>query len=125
MEEERTTYRNIREWAMDSVYQSSQASIIQLNRNGLDYVRNHPVDIFGAFFSETHESLETDLEELMWRTFELIILRGLGPQIARDECNRIINNILSRNTLDDLLQDIPEDEANELRRDLKLLKFID
>ncbi len=123
MEDERTTYRAIREWAMDSAYASCRTSILQAERRGLEYIKDS--DIFGAFFTETHECFETDLEELMWRSLEMILDRGLGPQAVRDECTRIINTILARNAFDDLVRDIPDDEANELRRDLKLLKFLE
>jgi hypothetical protein len=123
MEDERTTYRAIREWAMDSAYDACRTDFKLSEMYGIDYIKN--IDIFGGFFSETQECFETDLEELMWRTLEMILDRGLGPQAVRDECTRIINNILGRNTFDDLVRDIPEDEANELRRDLKLLKFIE
>jgi hypothetical protein len=123
MEDERTTYRAIREWAMDSAYDTCRSSIVQTQRNGPDFVSK--TDLFGAFFDETYECFETDLEELMWRTLEMILDRGLGPQAVRDECTRIINNILARNSFDDLVRDIPEDEAIELRRDVRLLKFIE
>jgi hypothetical protein len=123
MEEERTRYRDIREWAMDSAYDACQTAIIQVQRRGIEYIKD--MDIFAGFFRETHECFETDLEELMWRTLEMILDRGLGPQAVRDECSRIINNILGRTSFDDLVRDIPEDEANELRRDLKLLKFVE
>jgi hypothetical protein len=123
MEDERTTYRAIRVWAMDSAYEICRSLILLGQRNGFETLKT--TDVFTAFFDETHECFETDLEELMWRTLEMILDRGLGPQAVRDECSRIINNILGRTSFDDLVRDIPEDEANELRRDLKLLKFVE
>lgn len=123
MEDERTTYKAIREWAMDSAYDACHSAIIQAERRGIEYING--MDIFARFFDETYECFETDLEELMWRTLEMILDRGLGPQAVRDECTRIINNILARNSFDDLVRDIPENEANELRRDVRLLKFIE
>ena len=68
---------------------------------------------------------ETDLDELIPWTFALILDRGFGPQSIRDYCTSKIKNILSLNSFDDLVRDIPEDEANELRYDLKLLGFLD
>jgi hypothetical protein len=123
MEDERTTYRAIREWAMDSVYEVSRSLILLGQRNGFETIKT--TDVFVAFFDETQECFETDLEELMWRTLEMILDRGLGPQAVRDECTRIIKNILARNVFDDLVRDIPDDEASELRYDLNLLKLLD
>lgn len=123
MQEERTTYQQIRNWAMDSAYDACRSSIIQVQRNGPGFVTK--TGLFSAFFNETYECFESELEELMWRSLEMILDRGLGPQAVRDDCSRIINNILEQCAFDDLVHAIPSDEASELRRDLKLLKFIE
>lgn len=78
---------------------------------------------FGAFFTD-YECSETDLEELMWRTLELIFDRGIGPKMAHDECTRIITDISARNDFETLVRDMPEREAVEIRTDLQLLGFL-
>jgi hypothetical protein len=80
--------------------------------------------MFAGFFSETYDCFEYDLDELMWRTLELILYRGTAPPGVLSECTRIIKGILSRNSFEDLVQGIPEKEAEELRYDLVLLKFL-
>jgi hypothetical protein len=119
----RKTYRELREEAIHYSYHYAHSVIRQSQISGIESIQGVP--IFGAFFDETYECGETDLDELMMRTFELIVFMGIGSEIARNECSRIVKNILSRNSFHDLVADIPADEADELRYDLKLLGFLD
>ncbi len=119
--EERMTYEEIRRMAMEFAYFSCR-SVLQTN-----YVGNYPTEkmfLFGHFFHETHETLDTDIDELMWRTLELILWRGGAPQGVQTECARIIKGILSRNSFEDLVAEIPADEARQLQIDLVLLEFL-
>lgn len=121
-DETRTTYRELRAMAMESAYRHCQ-SIIYAVRQG--HVKpTTEIALFGRFFDETYECFD-DIEELMYRTLELILDHGNGPEVAREWCNRIINEILTRKSFDELSKDMSEEESKELRNDLKLLKFID
>jgi hypothetical protein len=121
--DERMTYRGLREDAMHYSYKHARGDIKYGQKMGIESIRD--LTFFTAFFDETYECGETDLDELMMRTLELIVYIGLGPEIARNECNRIVKNILSRKRFRDLVAEIPQDEADELRYDLKLLGFLD
>ena len=121
--EERTTYSELRALAMERAYRTCRA-MFQSN-----YVPNpkYPTEklfMFAAFFSETYDCFEHDLDELMWRTLELILSRGIAPPGVQAECNRIIERILTENRLEDLVANIPTEEARELHIDLVLLGFL-
>lgn len=66
----------------------------------------------------------TDIEEIMYQTVCLILDAGRLGEKFRDSGYEIINNILSRVSLDSLLADIPRTEADQFRSDLKILKLI-
>lgn len=121
--EERTTYGELRQQAMETAYRTCRA-MFQSN-----YVPNpkYPTEklfMFAGFFSETYDCFEYDLDELMWRTLELILYRGTAPPGVLSECTRIIKGILSRNSFEDLVAEIPIEEARELQIDLVLLGFL-
>lgn len=119
--EDRLTYEEIRRMAMESAYESCR-STFKTNRVG-----NYPIEkifMFGHFFHETYEAFDYDLEELMWRTLELILWRGSAPPGVLSGCTRIIKGILSRNGFEDLVAEIPPEEARQLHIDLVLLEFL-
>jgi hypothetical protein len=119
--EERLTYEEIRKLAMESAYRSCRSAF------KTNCVGNYPIEkifIFGGFFNETYEAFDFDLDELMWRTLELILWRGIAPPGVLAECSRIIEGILSCNSFEDLVAEIPPDEARQLHIDLVLLEFL-
>lgn len=119
--DERISYEELRHLAMESAYESCR-SLLSDNFRPTGPVER--IDIFGTFFAETYEAFETDTEELMWRTLELILDRGIGPEEKKSLCSRIINEILSRNSFENLTQDLSQREAEQLKSDLTLLKFL-
>lgn len=121
--EERWTYQELRAQTMEKAYRTCRA-MFQSN-----YVPNpkYPTEklfMFAGFFSETYDCFEHDLDELMWRTLELILNRGSAPPGVLSECKRIIERILSNNSFEDLVSEIPSEEARELHIDLVLLEFL-
>lgn len=106
---------------MESAYLSCRSAF------KTNIVGSYPVEkmfMFGHYFAETYESFDFDLDELMWRTLELILWRGMPPPQVHSKCARIINDILSRNTFEDLVAEISSEEARELHIDLVLLEFL-
>lgn len=66
----------------------------------------------------------SDLHSLMVCTIYLILCAGLSPKPGLDITTNAITSILTRTPIDDLLRDVPEDEAREVRIDLEILGFI-
>lgn len=121
-EEQRLTYSELRAMAMESAYKHCQSVIVGSNHGYVE--KDIKIDIFGRFFDETYECFD-DVEELMYRTLELIFYHGVGPAVARNLCTRIINDILARRPFNELAKEFSPEEEKELRYDLQLLKFID
>jgi hypothetical protein len=119
--EARLTYEEIRRMAMESAYESCRSAF------KTNLVKNYSIEkifMFGHFFDETYEAFDYDLDELMWRTLELILWRGIAPPGVLSRCTRIIKGILSRNDFEDLVAKIPPEEARQLHIDLVLLEFL-
>jgi septin family protein len=126
-EEERQTYQEIRIDAMESAYSSCRNIINGINRG---YFKPNPeVSIFGHFFDEDFtlydNTIDSDIIRLCHCTLDLILRHGLGPELANNQCTRIIKEVLSRNSFEELSQYMSEEEVADLGKDLRLLKFID
>lgn len=119
--EERETYKEIRQAAMESAYWSCRSYFSPAR---VPQTPDIPPRPFARFFSETYDCFEDDLLELMFRTLELILWQGQELPKINEICTHSIECILSRNSFEDLVADIPEEEAEELRTDLILLKFL-
>jgi hypothetical protein len=87
------------------------------------------ISIFGHFFDEDYtlysNTVDDDIIRLMHCTLDLILQHGLGPELAQKKCTRIIKEVLSRNSFEELSQYMSEEEVTDLGADLRLLKFID
>ena len=123
MEEQRETYGEIRQRAFESAY-SCCRSRLSKNRVIRPGETDDGFDMFARFFDGTHEVMEEPLLELMFRSLELMLFVGSVPPAHRAYNVRIAADILNRHGFDDLVKDIPQDEADELRTDLELLGLL-
>lgn len=123
MEDERTTYKMMREWAMDSAYETCKAIVALANQNGTESIEK--IGLFANFFNEDDDIFPTDIEMLMWHTLCILLNYNHNSKILFERRSQFIKIILSRNKFEHLVGGIPEVEANELRHDLKLLKLIE
>lgn len=97
-------------------------------RNKIKYhegwTRNESELGYAYYESDSEDIFETRIECLMWHTLYLILDAGRGPPQARDHHLKIVQNYLSRNNLDDLLRDVPAEEAKEFVYDLEILGLL-
>lgn len=121
IEEGRTSYPTMRAWIMESYYQACRMVI----ERGTGWVVNEEELGYAYHEAESESMFDTDVERLMWDTLYLILDAGRYPQQGRDIHFNLVKNVLNRVELDDLLTDIPLDEANELRHDLKILGIVE
>jgi len=119
--EERRTYQDSRREAMDSAYLSARGHFSPFRVPHTPVISYHP---FARFFAETYDWYDGDLDMLMMRTLELLLWQGDAPEIHQVWCTQIIEEILTRKSCEDPIRVIPEQEAEELRYDLVLLKFL-
>jgi hypothetical protein len=119
--EERRTYQDIRREAMEKAYLAARS---QFHPSRVPHTPDIRPQLFTRFFTETYDSYDDDLDMLMIRTLELLLWQGEAPKMVHADCTHIIEEILARKSFEGLVRDIPEKEAEELRYDLVLLKFL-
>ncbi len=126
-EEDRQTYQEIRIDAFESAYGICRNEISGFNTHG--YTPMSESDIFAHFFDEDYtlydDTIDRNIDKLMHCTLDLILQRGVGTELSRKKNMRIIKDILSRNSFDELAEHMSEEEVADLGQDLRLLKFID
>lgn len=81
-------------------------------------------DVGYAYYGDEPPESINDLYDLMTNTIMLILSAGLTPEPGLTWATEKITSVLARTPIDDLLRDIPEDEAREVRTDLEILGFI-
>lgn len=119
---ERWTYDSII-WANMKRMYKARRNIVRRNRGWI-----HPTEDVGiAFHDDTPDEylpIMPDLYRLMEEVIYLILSAGTSPKLGVDLSTNIINEILEKTPLDELVAGIPEDEERELRIDLEILGFI-
>jgi hypothetical protein len=119
---ERWTYDAIKWVRMQAMYKGRR----NILRDGRGWP--HPIADVGYAFHDLDDTdyfySLPDIHQLMTNIIYFILAAGQmseqGVKIITEE----INAILSKTPLDELLTDIPADEARELRIDLEILGFI-
>ncbi|AVR13402.1 TPA: hypothetical protein QDA71_000679 [Burkholderia vietnamiensis] len=69
------------------------------------------------------DGLDRDVENLMWNVILLVLSGGMHPHVEKG-IHKAISDQISSNGLDNILQDVPTDEADLFKHDLRILKFI-
>jgi hypothetical protein len=115
------SYHGIKKQKFRDMYEARR-SILEDKREWL-----HPIEDVGVAYDDQgrgkDESLP-DLYHLMDNAIYLILCAGKSPEPGLAMATNEIQSILDRTPLDQLLADVPEDEARELRIDLEILGFI-
>jgi len=114
--EERITYQTLKEWALDSYYDGCR---------DLAVMEGWPHEQIMGYVSYTFEDgFERPIEDLMWRVILLVLSGGWHPEWGR-RARHLIVNALAEHGLANLLADVPTDEAEAFRHDLRILKLIE
>lgn len=106
---------------MQIMYRARQ-NIIRSKREWL-----HPIEDVGVAYDDTNDAwtiVYPDLHRLMDNSIQFILAAGQMPEQGVKIITDEINAILSKTPLEELLADVPADEARELRIDLEILGFI-
>ena len=115
---QRYTYDQIRYGKFLTMYEARR-EIVRQKRSW-----THPIEDVGVAYDDPDYSSFGDLHTLMSKTIDLILSAGLMPEQGVMMVTNEINEILAAHSIDELLHDIPEAEARELRIDLEYLGFI-
>ncbi|MBF7978761.1 MULTISPECIES: hypothetical protein [Rahnella] len=115
LNEERVTYNTLKDWALESYFDYSRD--LALKRG-----TTHE-EIIGYVSYTFEDGFERLIENLMWQVILLVISGGWYPERNKVMRAEIIN-ILSTNSLEDMLINVPSDERKLFLHDLKILEFI-
>jgi hypothetical protein len=119
---ERWTYSDIKMGIFRSMYKARQ-NIVYDKRSWF-----HPIEDVGvAYHDDCPDEGIPAMPDLFWlmdKTIYLILCAGLSPEPGFTNANEKIRSILADSSIEELLKDIPEQEAYDLRYDLEILGFI-
>lgn len=113
--EERVTYQTLKEWALDSYFDFCRDS-------GLADRRGHE-QVMGRLDYTFEDGFERPVEDLMWRVILLVLSCGLHFDWEIQQ-RKLIVDCIAEYGLDSLLIEVPAEEADLFRHDLKILKLI-
>lgn len=113
--EERMTYESLKAFALESYFDFSR-------NNGLFDQGGHN-QVLGRLCLEFEDGFERPVENLMWKVILLVISCGLHIEWEVGVQKTIIA-LIAEHGIDALLADLPEEEAETFRHDLKILKLI-
>jgi hypothetical protein len=119
--EERWTYDGIR-WMRFLAMYEARRNLLQDKREWSSLLE----DVYMAYDDQDRGKDESlpDLYHLMDNAIFLILATNQDNPTSQAYSRNEIQSILDRTPLDQLLADVPEDEARELRIDLEILGFI-
>ena len=111
----RATYGAIKTWVLETYFNGCRDNAL---------MKNWPHEqIIGYVSYQFENAFDSDVESLMWHVVLLILSGGWQEEMALNiRCG--IEDVISRHGLDNLLQNIPIDEAEEFMHDLKIIKVI-
>ena len=113
--EERVTYQTLKGWALESYYDGCR---------DLAVMRGWTHEQIIGYVSYTFEDgFERPIEDLMWQVILLVLSGGWHPESCGHR--QLIVEALAKHGLENLLKDVPADEAAIFRHDLRILKLID
>jgi hypothetical protein len=115
LHEKRVTYETLKEWALEAYYEGCRDHAV---------MKGWPHEqIMGYVAYQFENTFERPIEGLMWRVILLVLSGGWHQDILAYEKHKI-RDALVEHSLEDLLAEVPADEAETFRHDLKILKLI-
>ncbi len=115
LHEERVAYETLKEWALETYYEGCRDHAV---------MKEWPHEqIMGYVSYQFENTFERPVEDLMWHVILLVLSGGWHKEIEQNIRGRIEKQ-LAEHSLENLLSDVPADEAEAFRHDLKILKFI-
>ncbi|MCG8906197.1 MULTISPECIES: Imm2 family immunity protein [Pseudomonas] len=115
--EERVTYSEIRTWFLGCYYNYCRVKI----KSNSPWVEGESE--VGYAYSELENSFDLPVENLMLEVLALILGAGRSSDKSQKYHRDAISELLGKESLSDMLEVLPEEEAEEFKADLKLLEL--
>lgn len=123
MKEERINYSEIRSGFMSYFYVYRRDNIKDSLQNKDPIAVKQSTEVGYAYY-RWEDAYDLPIEMLMRDVFTLIMLAGCTPGIVEQNLRKGIHEILSKNSLDELLLDVSEEEKSDLLYDMELLGLL-
>lgn len=123
MSEDIASYDDIKGGFMFNMY-NFRRGIINKSEKVKDHNELFNMELAVAYY-QAENAYPIPVENLMFNVIRLILMAGMGYQVAEKSVFGFVIDILEKNNLDDMLNMISEDDRNDLIYDLRLLKIID
>jgi hypothetical protein len=115
LHEERVTYEVLKSWALEAYYEGCRDHAV---------MKGWPHEQIMGYVSYTFEDgFERPVEDLMWRVILLVLSGGWHKEIEQNIRGKIADQ-LAEHGLENLLAEVPVEEAEAFRHDLTILKLI-
>lgn len=111
----RVTYQKLKEWALDAYYNFCRDSGLAQGKSHEHVMARVDYTFEGGF--------ERPVENLMWRVILLILSGGWHRDWEAHARQTIIDQI-AKYGLDSLLLDVPSEEAELFRHDLRVISLL-
>jgi hypothetical protein len=116
LHEERVTYETLKSWALDCYYEGCRDHAV---------MKGWPHEqIMGYVIYQFEDTFERSIENFMWQVILLVLSGGWRPEWCHRQRKLIVDSI-DEHGLENLLADVPADEAEAFRHDLRILKLVE
>ena len=113
--EERAAYPVLKEWALNSYFDFCRDRGVVMGMSHLE--------VIGYIDHDFEDGFERPIEDLMWRVVLLVLSGGWHPEWDARQ-RQLIAERMTEHGLENLLVDVPAEEADLFRHDLMILKLI-
>ncbi|MCB6182928.1 hypothetical protein LIN78_05120 [Leeia sp. TBRC 13508] len=115
LHEERKTYETLKSWALENYFDGCRDHAVM---NGWPHEQ-----IMGYVIYQFEDGFERPIENLMWQVILLVLSGGWHAEWVIQQ-RQIIFDCIEEHGLDALLAEVPKEEAQTFKHDLKILKFV-
>lgn len=115
LHEERVTYMTLKSWALDCYYEGCRDHAV---------MKGWPHEQIMGYVDYQFENIfERPVEIFMWHVVLLVLSGGWHPDWSH-RARQLIADQIATKGLENLLADVPKDEADLFLHDLEILKLI-
>lgn len=123
MKEERIKYSEIRAGFMSCFYVYRRDNLKDSRQSKVPIAVKQSTEVGYAYY-QWEDAYDLPIEMVMRDVFTLIMLAGCTPGIVDQNLRNGIHEILSKNSLDELLLGTSEEEKSDLLYDMELLGLL-
>ena len=121
--EDRITYYELKAEFLDCFYSCCRSKLDTYKKTGEKW--GYSGEEIAYAYYQYENAFERPIENLMLNVLTLILKAGRGLKDVESNLRKFITDILTENSLEELIKDIGEDEKKDLLYDMQLLGLIE